>query len=94
MKQKNEDIKMIHCPICGLDFFTERGLNKHFSIRHKYENVPDLLGLGIVKRGLTPAESKQITKEIMEMNIKDSNLRFNLAIIKSIDITNKETQKK
>ena len=38
-----------------------------------------------VKRKLTRSEAKSITKEVMDMNIKDNDLRFKVAVMKIIE---------
>ena len=78
---------MKQCPICKFEFYSQRGLEQHFRKFHDKHNihVPDLIGIGVMKRRLTRKEAKEVTKEVMDMNIKDEDLRFTLAVMKSID---------
>ncbi len=46
------------------------------------------MGMGTIKRKLTPRESAQITKEVMETGL-DADSRFTIAILKAMDVTNK-----
>ena len=80
---------MVGCNECKQYFYTEHALNIHKGKVHgknQRVNVPDLIGMGVVKRKLTLTESKQITKEVCDMT-DDSDLRFKMAILKAIDIT-------
>lgn len=45
--------------------------------------------MGIIKRKLKRKESKQITKEVMAMGLKDSHLRFTMAILKTMEVVNR-----
>ncbi len=83
---------MVGCdyPKCKKWFYTEKGLKIHKAKRHKQScNVPDFIGLGIIKRKLTRKEAEKLTKEVMSMNIKDTNTRFNVALLKIIDVVNR-----
>ena len=81
---------MVGCDVKGCKqwFYTERGLNIHKARGHNNPRVPDLIGMGIIKRKLTPIESKQVTKEVMAMGL-DADARFTMAIIKAMEVTNK-----
>lgn len=85
---------MVGCDECSQWFYTERGLNIHKAKSH-CENicVPNLIEMGIVKRKLTRSEIEQITKEVMSMELKDTNSRFIMAILKVIDISHSEPKK-
>jgi hypothetical protein len=48
----------------------------------------DLVRMGILKRKLTERESAIITREVLAMNLKSSEARFQIAILKAMKITN------
>ena len=79
---------MVGCNQCSQWFYTEHGLNIHKAKAHCGNViVPDLIRMGVVKRRLTRKESAKITKDIINMGLKDVNLRFIIAIIKTIEVT-------
>ena len=70
---------------CGKYFFTEHGINIHLGKGgHIKRAGVDLIKLGVMKRKLTRKESAKITKEVMDMELKSSEARFIIAIVKSI----------
>ncbi len=83
---------MVGCDIKGCKqwFYTERGLKIHQAKAHKQSsNVPDLIGMGIMKRKLTRKEAKKVTKEVMDMGLKDSHSRFTMTILKTMEVVNR-----
>lgn len=79
---------MIECVKCKQMFHTKRGMEQHLRKSHINVNLPDLIGMGVIKRKLTRKEAKEVTKEVMDLGIKDNNLRFNIALIKIADKVN------
>ena len=63
-------------------------LTKEAKAHKQGYNVPDLIGMGILKRKLTRKEATKVTNEVMDMNLKDQELRFSMVIIKTINIVN------
>lgn len=52
-------------------------------------NNIDMMKLGIITRKLTRKEAATITKEVMDMALKDPNARFMMVILKTIEVTNR-----
>lgn len=50
----------------------------------------DLIKSGIIPRKLTRKEARVITKKVMATGIKNPNTRVMLAILKTIDVTNRK----
>lgn len=50
--------------------------------------------MGLMPRKLTRKEARTITDEVMGSGIKDADLRFMLAIVKSIEVTNQNPSSK
>ena len=79
------------CNKCEVWFYSEKALNIHKGRIHTYpkeSNVPDLIKMGVMKRKLTHKEAKTLTKEVCLLS-DNPNVRFTLAMIKAIDITNR-----
>lgn len=79
------------CEDCERWFYTERALNIHWAKVHKNPvvRVPDLAQICNLKRDkLTREEARRITKEVCEMT-NDTDVRFNLAIIKTVETLQK-----
>lgn len=53
----------------------------------------DFIKNGIIKRKLTRKEASKITREVMAMGIKNPDNRVIIAIIKTVDVTNKSRKK-
>ena len=73
------------CNHCGRTFYTEHGKNIHLGKSKCPQKISiDLIKLGVISRRLTKIESAEITKEVMGMNLKGSDERFTMAILKAI----------
>ncbi len=93
---------MYGCDKCEQIFWTKRAKNIHRTKGHHLQvpekkvkqivNVPDLFALGIVKRKLTRKEAIDLTKEVMSYGFKDPNIRFNLAMVKAIEICSEKLE--
>lgn len=77
------------CPNCDYWTTSQRGFSIHKAKAHKIQSVPDLIGMGVMKRKLTRKESTKVTEEVMAMGLKDAESRFTMAIIKSIEVANR-----
>jgi len=81
-------ITLVKCDFCDEWFYTTRGKNIHIGRTHKQEKpvyVPDFVRIGVMSRKLTRKESREVTQEVMALGIDDADLRFKLAVIKSIE---------
>ncbi len=82
---------MVGCDVKGCKqwFYTERGLKIHQAKAHKQSsNVPDLIGMGIIKRKLTRKEAKKVTKEVMDMGFENPNTRVMMVMLKAMEVVN------
>ncbi len=77
------------CPECDYWTTSKRGFAIHKAKAHKISSVPDLIGIGVIKRKLIRKESVKITDEIMAMGLKDSHSRFTMAILKTMEVVNR-----
>jgi len=76
---------------CPFESLTERGVIIHKSKFHKNTHFfPDFIRMGIIKRKLNRKESAQITKEVMDMGLKDSDSNFVMVIMKSMELLQNE----
>ena len=74
------------CSKCKFWSVYEQKVVIHESRWHKNNfTFPDFVGMGIMKRKLTRKEANNITKEVMQMELKSSEARFQMAIIQAID---------
>lgn len=79
---------LIYCRTCGKGHRNYRCARQHEIKAHETKRepcVPDLIGLGVVARKLTPQEAHEVTEEVMAMGLNDPDARFQMAVIKSIE---------
>jgi len=78
----------IYCDYCGKGHRNPRCARQHEIKAHEMKRepcVPDLVAMGIMPRKLTRQEAAEVTAEVMAMGIDDPDVRFNMAIVKSME---------